>query len=168
MYICVLIVNEWLQFDYLLITVRRFVGHFMSRRERNEKNGATPQHFTNVYMKNFPEEIDTDEKLAQMFSEHGKIVSAKVMLDSNGKSRGFGFCSFESPADAEQVNYCIQYLVLQWCFRMLPENKFNLDCEREWGRLFENCALLGEHSSSWYVMHCFCAPVHTSSRPSMP
>ncbi|XP_065184302.1 polyadenylate-binding protein 4-like [Sycon ciliatum] len=80
-----------------------FVGRFMSRRERLEKLGTTPQQFTNIYIKNFPDEVDSDEKLEAMFSEFGKIVSAKVMTDNSGKSRGFGFCSFELPADAEKA-----------------------------------------------------------------
>ena len=83
----------------------RFVGRFMSRRERLEKLGTTPQQFTNIYIKNFPDEVDSDEKLEAMFSEFGKIVSAKVMTDNSGKSRGFGFCSFELPADAEKVGF---------------------------------------------------------------
>ena len=83
--------------------VFRFVGRFMSRRERIEKYGTTPQHFTNIYIKNFPEEVDTDEKLRAMFETFGRVVSCKVMLDKDNKSRGFGFCSFDNPADAEKA-----------------------------------------------------------------
>lgn len=80
-----------------------FVGRFMSRRERMEKYGTTTQRFTNIYVKNFPDDIDTDDKLAGMFEAFGKIVSCKLMTDMDGKSRGFGFCSFENAADAERV-----------------------------------------------------------------
>lgn len=79
----------------------------MSRRERLEKMGPGPQYFTNIYVKNFPETIDSDDKLAEMFSKFGKISSAKVMFDENGKSRGFGFCCFESAEDAETVSLLV-------------------------------------------------------------
>ena len=55
----------------------RFVGRFMSRRERLEQMGDKMKKFNNVYIKNFSEEID-DEKLKVWFEQFGKIISAKV------------------------------------------------------------------------------------------
>ena len=76
----------------------------MSRKERHEKLGTQPQKFTNVYVKNFSDDM-TDDKLKEMFEAYGTIVSAKVMVDGSGKSRGFGFCSFENPEAAEAVRW---------------------------------------------------------------
>lgn len=55
----------------------RFVGRFMSRRERLEVFGDKMRKFNNVYVKNFSEEIN-DEILRDMFEFYGKIISVKV------------------------------------------------------------------------------------------
>ena len=64
--------------------------------------GDKMKRFNNVYVKNFAEELD-DEKLRAMFAQYGKIISAKVMVSEDGKSRGFGFVSFEEPEGAEKA-----------------------------------------------------------------
>merc|ERR1711944_237483 len=48
------------------------------------------------------EEYD-DVKLTEMFSKYGKISSVKVMKSEEGKSKGFGFVSFESPEEASKA-----------------------------------------------------------------
>lgn len=83
----------------------RFVGKFIPRAERERVLGDHPRKFTNVFIKNFPEDMD-DNKLYSMFEKFGKISSHRVMLDENGKSRGFGFVSFESTESAEEVSRC--------------------------------------------------------------
>merc|ERR1739847_209984 len=55
--------------------------------------------FTNVYVKNINDEYD-EAKLNEMFQKYGKISSVKVMKSDDGKSKGFGFVSFESPEEA--------------------------------------------------------------------
>ena len=66
--------------DYLkFIIIYRYVGRFMSRKERLEQMGDRAKNFTNVYLKNFGEEID-DEKLREMMEVYGKIISAKVFV----------------------------------------------------------------------------------------
>jgi len=80
-----------------------FVGKFVPRKEREKQLGEKAKLFTNVFVKNFGEEIDTDDKLKEMFEKYGSIVSAKVMTDENGKGRGFGFVSFQSPEYAEKA-----------------------------------------------------------------
>ncbi|XP_022351978.1 polyadenylate-binding protein 4 isoform X7 [Enhydra lutris kenyoni] len=69
-----------------------FVGRFKSRKEREAELGAKAKEFTNVYIKNFGEEVD-DESLKELFSQFGKTLSVKVMRDPSGKSKGFGFFS---------------------------------------------------------------------------
>ena len=51
--------------------VNRFVGRFKSRKEREAELGARAREFTNVYIKNFGEDMD-DEKLREMFNAYGK------------------------------------------------------------------------------------------------
>ncbi|XP_078031654.1 polyadenylate-binding protein 1A isoform X2 [Epinephelus lanceolatus] len=79
-----------------------FVGRFKSRKEREAELGARAKEFTNVYVKNFGEDMD-DEKLREVFSKYGNAMSIRVMTDDTGKSRGFGFVSFERHEDAQKA-----------------------------------------------------------------
>lgn len=51
----------------------RFVGRFKSRKEREAELGARAREFTNVYIKNFGDDMD-DEKLKDMFGKYGKTI----------------------------------------------------------------------------------------------
>jgi len=51
----------------------------MSRRERIDQMGDRAKKFTNVYVKNFAEALD-DDKLRDLFSPYGKIISCKVCV----------------------------------------------------------------------------------------
>ncbi|XP_028251595.1 polyadenylate-binding protein 1b [Parambassis ranga] len=79
-----------------------FVGRFKSRKEREAELGARAKEFTNVYIKNFGDDID-EEKLRELFSQYGNALSIRVMTDDSGKSRGFGFVSFERHEDAQKA-----------------------------------------------------------------
>uniref|UniRef100_A0A671TQK6 Polyadenylate-binding protein n=1 Tax=Sparus aurata TaxID=8175 RepID=A0A671TQK6_SPAAU len=79
-----------------------FVGRFKSRKEREAELGARAKEFTNVYVKNFGEDMD-DEKLREVFNKYGNAMSIRVMTDDSGKSRGFGFVSFERHEDAQRA-----------------------------------------------------------------
>ncbi|XP_065103592.1 polyadenylate-binding protein 1-like [Paramisgurnus dabryanus] len=79
-----------------------FVGHFKSRKEREAEMGAKAMEFTNVYVKNFGDDVD-NEKLKSIFSEFGKTLSVCVMTDERGRSRGFGFVNFDNHEDARRA-----------------------------------------------------------------
>ncbi|XP_068602917.1 polyadenylate-binding protein 1A-like [Brachionichthys hirsutus] len=79
-----------------------FVGRFKSRKEREAELGARAKEFTNVYVKNFGDDMD-DEKLRELFNKYGNAMSIRVMMDDSGKSRGFGFVSFERHEDAQKA-----------------------------------------------------------------
>ncbi|KAM6427605.1 polyadenylate-binding protein 4 [Liasis olivaceus] len=79
-----------------------FVGRFKSHKEREAELGAKAKEFTNVYIKNFGDEMD-DERLKELFSNYGKTLSVKVMTDLAGKSKGFGFVSFEKHEEASKA-----------------------------------------------------------------
>ncbi|XP_076017800.1 polyadenylate-binding protein 4 [Genypterus blacodes] len=79
-----------------------FVGRFKSRKEREAELGAKAKEFTNVYIKNFGDDMN-DERLKEMFDKYGKTLSVKVMTDPTGKSRGFGFVSYEKHEDANKA-----------------------------------------------------------------
>ncbi|XP_077643149.1 polyadenylate-binding protein 1-like [Lonchura striata] len=79
-----------------------FVGHFKSRKEREAEVGARAIEFTNVYIKNFGDDMD-DDRLREIFSRFGKTLSVKVMMDNNGRSKGFGFVNFEKHEEAQKA-----------------------------------------------------------------
>ncbi|KAG4908019.1 hypothetical protein AAZX31_20G158200 [Glycine max] len=56
----------------------------------------------NLYLKNLDDSF-SDEKLKDLFSEFGTITSCKVMIDSNGRSKGSGFVSFSTPEEASKA-----------------------------------------------------------------
>ncbi|CAO2161981.1 unnamed protein product [Urochloa humidicola] len=61
-----------------------------SRVERPPRQIGSSSSFR-VYVGNLPWQVD-DSRLVQMFSEHGKVVDARVVYDrETGRSRGFGF-----------------------------------------------------------------------------
>ncbi|KAL5976609.1 hypothetical protein ACLOJK_020942 [Asimina triloba] len=77
-----------------------YVNHFIKKSEREPPNSDTA--FTNLYIKNVDLDL-TEEHLQEVFSKFGKISSIAIAKDSNGRSRGFGFVSFDNPDDAKQA-----------------------------------------------------------------
>lgn len=56
----------------VLTYFNRFVGRFKSRKEREAELGARAKEFTNVYIKNFGEDMD-DERLKDLFGKFGNV-----------------------------------------------------------------------------------------------
>lgn len=86
----------------LLAGKKVFVGKFQPRAQRLREMGETTKKFTNVFVKNFGEDLD-ESKLEKLFSKFGEITSCAVMTDSEGKSKGFGFVAFKNAEDAEKA-----------------------------------------------------------------
>lgn len=86
--------------NMLLNDKKVYVGRFMTRNQRNELYGSTNKRFTNVYVKNFGENVE-DQKLREMFEKYGEITSAVVAKGDDGKSKGHGFVNFKDAAAAE-------------------------------------------------------------------
>lgn len=63
----------------LLNQKKVFVGRFIPRKEREKELGEKAKLFTNVYVKNFGDEI-SEESLKEMFEKYGKITSHKVNI----------------------------------------------------------------------------------------
>jgi len=79
-----------------------YVGRFIPRKEREKELGEKAKLFTNVYIKNFGEDL-SEEELRSMFEKYGRITSYKIMSKDDGKSKGFGFVAFEDPEAAERA-----------------------------------------------------------------
>lgn len=79
-----------------------FVGIHIPRRERQAKIDEVRAHYTNLYVKNVPLEVTTDE-FKEMFDKFGVVTSAVITEDSEGKSKGFGFVNYEKHEDAHKA-----------------------------------------------------------------
>nr|CAA06469.1 cp31AHv protein [Hordeum vulgare subsp. vulgare] len=56
-----------------------------------------------IYVGNLPWQVD-DSRLVELFSEHGKVVDAKVVYDRDtGRSRGFGFVTMASQEELDDA-----------------------------------------------------------------
>ncbi|XP_059452107.1 28 kDa ribonucleoprotein, chloroplastic-like [Corylus avellana] len=56
-----------------------------------------------IYVGNLPWQVD-DARLEQVFSEHGKVVNARVVSDQEtGRSRGFGFVTMSSETELQDA-----------------------------------------------------------------
>jgi len=87
----------------MLLNMRKvFVGKFIPRSERVRELGEKAKMFTNVYVKNLPDDV-RDEQLNDLFAPYGQITSHKVAIGEDGKSKGFGFVAFEEAAHAEEA-----------------------------------------------------------------
>ncbi|XP_074133325.1 polyadenylate-binding protein 1-like [Sminthopsis crassicaudata] len=86
----------------ILKDLKVFVGRFKSRKERELELGARAREFTNVYIKNFGEDMD-NTRLSEIFGRFGRALSVKVMTDERGRSKGFGFVSYERHEDAQRA-----------------------------------------------------------------
>lgn len=86
----------------LLNDKKVFVGQWKSKKERMEEMGNQPKKYTNVFAKNFGDNV-SEEQLRDLFQTFGSILSLKIMVDDDqgGKSKGFGFVSYETPEAAE-------------------------------------------------------------------
>jgi len=58
--------------------------------------------FTNLYIKNIDQEMSQDE-FEQLFSKYGKVTSALLSIDEEGKSKGFGFVNYEIHDEAQKA-----------------------------------------------------------------
>jgi len=88
--------------NMLLNDKKVFVGKFLTKNQRAETYATTNKKFTNVYVKNFGDQMD-DDTFRAMFEKSGEITSAIVVRDPEGKSRGFGFVNFKDAESAERA-----------------------------------------------------------------
>lgn len=84
----------------LLNDKKVFVGHHISKKDRQSKFEEMKANFTNIYIKNIDLEI-TDDEFRVMFEHFGEITSATLSHDQDGKSRGFGFVNYANHESAE-------------------------------------------------------------------
>ena len=69
-------------------------------QERQSKLDAIRSQFTNLYVKNIDPDVSQDE-LIEVFKRYGKVTSAVIQIDEEGRRKGFGFVNFESHEQAQ-------------------------------------------------------------------
>lgn len=95
------------QVNGMLLNDRKvFVGRFKNRGDRVREIGERSKQFTNVYIKNLPDDF-TETELEALLTQHGEILSCKLMTDEGGKTKCFGFASF---ADHDSAESCVHTL----------------------------------------------------------
>ncbi|WFD30698.1 Protein phosphatase PP2A regulatory subunit B [Malassezia sp. CBS 17886] len=83
----------------LLNDKKVYVGHHVSKKDRQAKIEEARSQFTNVYVKNVDASV-TQEDFSRLFDNYGDITSVVLATDDEGKNRGFGFVNF---AEHEQA-----------------------------------------------------------------
>ncbi|KAJ9163824.1 hypothetical protein P3X46_023453 [Hevea brasiliensis] len=69
------------------------------RGSRPERPPRVYESACRIYVGNLPWDVD-DARLEQVFSEHGKVVDARVVYDrETGRSRGFGFVTMSTETE---------------------------------------------------------------------
>jgi len=68
-------------------------------KPRSERDNGEELQFTNVFVKNFPVEIE-DADLEKMCSEFGEIVSIAIPKNPDGTKKGFLFCNYANHTEA--------------------------------------------------------------------
>ncbi|KIK57761.1 hypothetical protein GYMLUDRAFT_172381 [Collybiopsis luxurians FD-317 M1] len=86
----------------LLNDKKVYVGHHISRKERQSKLDEMKAQFTNLYIKNLDPEV-TQEEFEKLFEPFGNVTSAIVQVDEEGRSKGFGFVNYETHEEAQRA-----------------------------------------------------------------
>ena len=76
--------------------------HVLKVEKYEKKSTNSDDSFTNVYIKNFPLDIE-EERLKEVLGEHGEIVSFYLPRKEDGVLKGFGFCNFKSNESAKKA-----------------------------------------------------------------
>uniref|UniRef100_A0A7N0RJ17 RRM domain-containing protein n=1 Tax=Kalanchoe fedtschenkoi TaxID=63787 RepID=A0A7N0RJ17_KALFE len=83
-----------------LLTVSKAAPRGAARPERIARVFETAPR---IYVGNLPWQVD-DERLEQVFSEHGRVVEARVVYDRDtGRSRGFGFVTMSTESEVSNA-----------------------------------------------------------------
>jgi len=100
--------NAIKKFNGVLMNGKKvYVGHHISKRERDSKAEWLRQNYTNVYVKNLDPSV-TDEEMLDLFKPFGEITSHMLAKDAEGKSRGFGFVNFKEHDQAVKAVEALQ------------------------------------------------------------
>ncbi|KDQ60947.1 hypothetical protein JAAARDRAFT_191076 [Jaapia argillacea MUCL 33604] len=86
----------------LLNDKKVYVGHHISKKERQAKIDEQKKQFTNIYVKNIDPDV-SDDQFYELFAAFGPVTSAVLQRDEDGSSKGFGFVNYENHEEAQQA-----------------------------------------------------------------
>ncbi|KAJ9151134.1 Polyadenylate-binding protein [Pleurostoma richardsiae] len=86
----------------LLNEKKVYVGYHIPKKDRQSKFEEMKANFTNVYVKNIPQET-TDDEFRELFEQFGDVTSSSLARDTEGKNRGFGFVNFATHESASKA-----------------------------------------------------------------
>lgn len=103
------------EINHKLVDVKRAQARGMAppsiheKRQMEMKHSSTPEHLlTKVFVGGLPPSV-TSEDLERRFAEFGTVVDAIVMMDqTNQRSRGFGFVTFDVGSNGAQAAVDVQ------------------------------------------------------------
>lgn len=79
-----------------------------------------------IYVGNLPWDVD-NPRLEQVFSEHGKVVDARVVYDrETGRSRGFGFVTMSTETELNDAIAALDGQVSHECLPFIYNNSMML------------------------------------------
>lgn len=85
---------------------------------RPERVVRTYEPSFRMYVGNLPWQVD-DDQLIELFSEHGKVVNAKVVYDrETGRSRGFGFVTMSTEIELNDAIAALDGQVISYLFSL--------------------------------------------------
>ena len=122
----------------------------MSRRERLEQLGNQPKKFTNVYVKNFGEDM-TEADFRELVDSFGKVLSLKVVTSDQGRSKGFGFVSFETPEEAQQVSRRLMFNILSAILLGFRHGLCTAQIGQLWQRFLLSASVDHVEESSFFI-----------------
>lgn len=74
----------------------------MCTRDNNNSDNLSSNSGKEIFVANLPWRADNNA-LGDFFSKYGDVEDAKVVMDPEGKSKGFGFVKFYSAEDCERA-----------------------------------------------------------------
>lgn len=84
------------------ISASRAIGKDQRTMYKQQLYDNAPKKNVNLYIKNFEMAID-EEGLRKAFEPYGTITNVRIIRDSNGFSRGFGFVSYQTHEEAQRA-----------------------------------------------------------------
>eukprot|EP00825_Cyclidium_porcatum_P015490 TRINITY_DN1887_c0_g1_i2.p1 TRINITY_DN1887_c0_g1~~TRINITY_DN1887_c0_g1_i2.p1 ORF type:complete len:179 (+),score=36.30 TRINITY_DN1887_c0_g1_i2:433-969(+) len=79
----------------------------------------------NLFIFHLPNDYK-DSDLVTLFQEYGTVISARIMTKPDGKSKGFGFVSYDDPKSAESA-------IRQLNGYQIGNKKLKVDLKKEYG-----------------------------------
>ncbi|XVF19810.1 hypothetical protein REPUB_Repub11eG0142900 [Reevesia pubescens] len=93
--------SNFFNHQYVMAAIATRNNTFMNGKVQQDHD-ARRSESANVFVKNLNSSID-NMKLQAIFAKYGNILSSKIQVCENGKSKGYGYVQFETPESAQNA-----------------------------------------------------------------